>query len=33
VSEVGERLRQLVSAAPTPRPVLRADASALATGS
>ena len=33
VSEVGERLRQLAAGAPAPRPVLRADASALATGS
>jgi NAD(P)-dependent dehydrogenase (short-subunit alcohol dehydrogenase family) len=31
VSDVGGRLRQLVAGAPVPRPVLRADASALAT--
>jgi methylmalonyl-CoA mutase cobalamin-binding domain/chain len=33
VSDVGERLRQLVADAPAPRAILRADASALAAGS
>jgi len=33
VAEVGERLRRLVAGAPAPRPVQRADVSALVAGS